>query len=259
MRCLAVADLHYSLPQFDWLLAEARHFDLIIISGDLLELSATVDRRAQIVVIRKYLLKLRELVPVVICSGNHDLTGRGVGGEQVADWMDVLGEDGIVADGESMAAGGALVTACGWWDGPLTKAATDDHLARDAAKNIRPWVWAYHAPPEGNPTAWSGSRHFGDPALAGWIAQYQPDVVLAGHVHEAPFVSGGRWAGRVGRTWVFNPGRQIGALPAHLVFDLKAAKAVWFSFDGAETVDLETSDDPVAISGLPAWLPQTMA
>jgi hypothetical protein len=29
MRCLVVADLHYSLPQFDWLLAAADEFDLV--------------------------------------------------------------------------------------------------------------------------------------------------------------------------------------------------------------------------------------
>jgi predicted phosphodiesterase len=33
MRCLVVADLHYSLPQFDWLLAAAPP-DLVIFAGD---------------------------------------------------------------------------------------------------------------------------------------------------------------------------------------------------------------------------------
>src|SRR5229473_4723071 len=36
MRCLVVADLHYSLPQFDWLLSAAPHFDLVIFAGDAL-------------------------------------------------------------------------------------------------------------------------------------------------------------------------------------------------------------------------------
>src|SRR3954471_993907 len=34
MRALVVADLHYSLPQFDWLLAAAPEFDLVIFAGD---------------------------------------------------------------------------------------------------------------------------------------------------------------------------------------------------------------------------------
>ena len=37
MRCLVVADLHYSLPQYDWLVNVADSFDLVIIAGDHLE------------------------------------------------------------------------------------------------------------------------------------------------------------------------------------------------------------------------------
>ena len=29
MRCLVVADLHYALPQFDWLVSAAPQFDLV--------------------------------------------------------------------------------------------------------------------------------------------------------------------------------------------------------------------------------------
>ena len=47
MRLLAVADLHYSLPQFDWVLEVAPDFDVVVLAGDLLELSSIVDRRAQ--------------------------------------------------------------------------------------------------------------------------------------------------------------------------------------------------------------------
>ena len=50
MRCLVVADLHYSLPQFDWLLSAAPQFDLVIFAGDALDLGSAVDFRAQIVV-----------------------------------------------------------------------------------------------------------------------------------------------------------------------------------------------------------------
>ncbi|MEH2592291.1 hypothetical protein V1273_006130 [Bradyrhizobium sp. AZCC 1721] len=52
MRCLVVADLHYSLPQFDWLLAAAREFDVVIFAGDALDISSFVDFRAQILVVK---------------------------------------------------------------------------------------------------------------------------------------------------------------------------------------------------------------
>ena len=47
MRCLVVADLHYSLPQFDWLLAAAPEFDVVIFAGDALDMdrSSTFARK----------------------------------------------------------------------------------------------------------------------------------------------------------------------------------------------------------------------
>jgi predicted phosphodiesterase len=47
MRCLVVADLHYSLPQFDWLLSAAPQFDLVIFAGDALDVGSAVDFRAR--------------------------------------------------------------------------------------------------------------------------------------------------------------------------------------------------------------------
>lgn len=72
MRILAVADLHYSLPQLDWVLENAPDFDVVVLAGDLLELASLVDRRAQSVVVRKYFSRLRAVTRLVICSGNHD-------------------------------------------------------------------------------------------------------------------------------------------------------------------------------------------
>ena len=96
----------------------------------------------------------------------------------------------------------------------------------------------YHWPPTGSPTSWTGRREYGDADLAGWIREYQPDLVLAGHVHESPFKPDGAWADRVGRTWVFNPGNQIGPVPAHIVLDLDADRATWVSMLGTEEIDL---------------------
>ena len=44
MRCLVVADLHYALPQFDWLVAAADHFDAVVFAGDALDLAS--DRKS---------------------------------------------------------------------------------------------------------------------------------------------------------------------------------------------------------------------
>src|SRR2546421_416832 len=94
MRCLVVADLHYSLPQFDWLLAAAPQFDLVIFAGDALDVGSFVDFRAQILVVKKYLSLLSGITRVILCSGNHDLDERSAEGEKVSrcrPWMVLSG------------------------------------------------------------------------------------------------------------------------------------------------------------------------
>src|SRR5262249_7532370 len=76
MRCLVVADLHYSLPQLDWLVSAAPQFDLLIFAGDALDIGSMVDFRAQIVVVKKYLALIAAQTRIILCSGNHDLDER---------------------------------------------------------------------------------------------------------------------------------------------------------------------------------------
>lgn len=256
MKLLVVADLHYSLPQFDWLLGAAPDYDAIIIAGDLLETSSMVDPGAQVVVVRKYLQRMRAVTKVIICSGNHDLDEIGKAGEKFAHWVSSAKRLRVLTDGETTVLGQTLITACPWWDGPDSRAAIATQLAAAAQLRVKEWLWIYHAPPTNSPTSWSGQRSFGDPALSEWIAKYSPDLVFCGHVHEAPFARGGSWADRIGGTWVFNAGRQIGPVPTHIALDTDAAEAAWFSFEGAEAVNLAAPlVRPIEpLSAMPAWM-----
>src|ERR1700754_165138 len=132
MRCLVVADLHYSLPQFDWLLAAAQEFDLVIFAGDALDIGSAVDFRAQILVVKKYLERLAGKSRVMLCSGNHDLDERNAEGEKYPRWIGEVRELGIACDGDSLAIGDTLFTVCPWWDGPLLRQRIDTQLSADA-------------------------------------------------------------------------------------------------------------------------------
>jgi predicted MPP superfamily phosphohydrolase len=114
MRALVVADLHYSLPQFDWLLAAAPEFDLVIFAGDALDIGSLVDFRAQILVVKKYLSLLSARTRVILCSGNHDLDERSAEGEKISRWVGEVRELGIACDGDSLAIGDTLFTVCPW-------------------------------------------------------------------------------------------------------------------------------------------------
>jgi hypothetical protein len=75
MRLLLVADLHYSLPQLDWVVENAARFD-VAMASDHLDLSSIVDGRAQSVVVGKYFSRLCEKTRGLVCSGNYDLDAK---------------------------------------------------------------------------------------------------------------------------------------------------------------------------------------
>ncbi len=256
MRCLVVADLHYSLPQFDWLVAAAPHFDVVIIAGDALDIGSIVDFRAQIVVVRKYLAMVAQRTRLMLCSGNHDLDDRDAEGEKISRWIGETSDLGVAHDGESLTIGDTFFTICPWWDGPRVRAQIGVQLDQAATTHKQRWVWVHHAPPANSPTSWAGSRSMGDAELVQWIEQYQPQIVFSGHVHQSPFIRNGSWFDRVGDTWVFNAGHQFGSPPAYIVIDLDANEAFWLSAAGEERIDLNAPVQRPAppLAQIPEWL-----
>lgn len=243
MRILLVSDLHYSLPQFDWVVRVAPSYDLVALAGDHLDISSPLSLDAQSVVILKYFSLIGDQSRIAVSSGNHDLTGPDEQGEQAALWLERARSAGIPTDGDSILHEDTLITICPWWDGPLGRDQLQARLAETAARRPARWIWIYHWPPLGSPTCWTGRRDYGDTELGGWIESYQPDLVLTGHVHEPPFKPAGSWADRLGDTWVFNPGRQIGPVPTHIDINLAEGTAAWRSLMGEEQLQLAS---PVA-------------
>jgi len=229
MKLIFLADLHFSLKQFDWLLAHADEYDLIVIGGDLLDLSGSLDLDVQITVIEKYFGLLAKNTKLVISSGNHDGDSRNAGDESVAQWLQDARTEGVYVDGDSFDLMDTRITVCPWWDGDISRAELEMQLEREAARVKGRWIWIHHAPPEGSRTSWAGRKFIGDEYLKKWIDRFQPDMVLSGHIHNAPFSEAGSWIDRIGHTWVFNTGRQIGPQPTTLTIDLKTLTAEWVS------------------------------
>ena len=243
MKILFVADLHYALKQFDWLMTKAADFDLAVIGGDLLDLGSALDLDVQILVVEKYLSRLSQRTQLLVSSGNHDCDTRSAANESVCKWLRDFKAGQLFVDGDSVEAAGALVTICPWWDGPVSRAEVENLLAQDAARVKAKWIWIHHAPPDRSPVSWTGKKFGGDEFLVEWIQRFEPDLVLSGHIHNAPFVADGSWIDRVGKTWVFNPGRQIGPYPTCLIFDLERMSVEWASL---EEQGMQQLDIPVA-------------
>ena len=102
MRILLVSDLHYTLPQLDWVVRAGPDYDLVVIAGDSLDLRSAVPLEAQSVILMNYLATLHSAVPVAVSSGNHDLTGADARGEQAALWLAEAKEMGIPTDGDAL-------------------------------------------------------------------------------------------------------------------------------------------------------------
>lgn len=247
MRALLVSDLHYDLRKLDWVLAQAADVDLLVVAGDLLDIGSGVPLDAQIVVVLEYLARFAQRTTTVACSGNHDLDHRTASDEKATDWILDARASGVVVDGDSRMVDGWLVTSCAWWEGPETLNHLEEGLARGAKQRQGPWIWAYHGPPEG-PLAWTGSKHFGDPELPRLIDVHRPDIVLCGHIHQAPFVEGGAWSEQRGTTWLFNSGYQRGQIPPHVFLDLDpdGGRAEWWSGMGSGEVSLGELRSPAA-------------
>ena len=238
MRILLVSDLHYSLKQLDWVVANGHLYDLVIVAGDSLDVASLVPLSAQSVVLLEYLSLLDASTRVAVSSGNHDLVGPDENGEQAALWLREAASAGIPTDGQSILVGDVLITICPWWDGPMGRQKVARQLAADGSRRPRRWIWVYHWPPLGSPTCWTGRVDYGDADLVGWITQHEPDLVLCGHVHQSPFAENGSWVDLAGQTWVFNAGNQRGPVPARIEVDMSAFTATWISLMGTESVDL---------------------
>lgn len=95
----------------------------------------------------------------------------------------------------------------------------------------------------------------GDQDIAKWIHHYGPDLVVAGHIHQSPFVKNGSWADQIGRTWIFNAGHQFGVPPAHIALETKLGEAVWVSAMDVQSVTLNASlQRPIpSAQAMPEW------
>src|SRR3954462_3204150 len=114
MQILLVSDLHYTLKQLDWVASVAGDFDLLVVAGDLLDISSIVEPDAQIAVILEYLSRLAAKTTVVACSGNHDLNARNEFDERAATWLDAARTSGVFVDGMRVETDEALITVCPW-------------------------------------------------------------------------------------------------------------------------------------------------
>ena len=242
MRLLLVSDLHYTLRAVRLGGRSCADFDLVVMAGDQLDIRSTVPLDAQIVV---------DAAATSSCcrppGGSSSAPATTISpvrtrnGERAARCgSSEARRRGVPTDGDAV-----LRRRHAHHDLPVVgrpaRARRRRRPARRATRRSRParWIWVYHWPPLGSPTCLDRqAAPTATTSSAAWIDEHRPDVVLSGHVHEPPFKPDGGWADRIGPTWVFNAGRQIGATPTCIEIDFDAQLATWTSLMGSEEIDL---------------------
>jgi len=233
---LIVSDLHYSLPQFDWLLEQAADHDLIIVAGDMMELGSTVDAETQATVVEKYFRLICEQTALVACSGNHDLVDDFTG-DRSTEWLRDMEIPGLIVDYGFLDLAPYHLFVFPWWESDEEK----DHLEgwlKKSDRNRETEIWVHHAPPQGTRVAWNGKKDLGDPVLTSWIETYQPFLVFCGHIHNAPYYPDGGWEDRMGRTRIFNAGKQGGNSPATMIYQIEEQTVTWCGMEGCQTLQI---------------------
>jgi DNA repair exonuclease SbcCD nuclease subunit len=149
MKRLLTADLHFRLHGFHWLIEQAPDFDLVCIAGDLLDMFKAETRLEQAREITRLIRELADLVPVALCSGNHDNAGRLVSHDRasVYGWFIELGaHPTIITDGSTRKLENLIVTRV-----PYHCSRQEKSIWLDRGSTIRkqtgiPWIVLHHVP-----------------------------------------------------------------------------------------------------------------
>lgn len=198
MTILHASDFHFNQHWFDWLLHHAPAHDLLVISGDLLDLSSATPHLRQISWVSDWLNDYPR--PMCVCSGNHDLEWDAETERWLpAYWLRDLVNPQVWSDGQRVTIDGTSLLNIGCTTKP---------------KGGEADVWVVHAPPSRTLVATRRDGvDYGDPDLIAAVRRHAPRLVLSGHVH-APL----HWREQSNSTLYLNPGRNAAApFPNHIL------------------------------------------
>ena len=237
MIILHVTDFHFNKRWFDWLPDNAPAHDLLVMSGDMLNLSDATSHRKQIFWVSDWIKDYP--FPLSVCSGNHDLEWDPEAELWTpAYWLRELSSHKVWTDGQRVTLGGLSL---------LNISCTTRPKGGDAD------IWVAHAPPAGTSVGTRlNGRCAGDPDLVGPAQRYAPRAILSGHIHD-PLA----WFEKRNSTLLLNPGRTPDArIPNHIVLDTEQFTCEFITAHGREVIaSLDTPESgasPDATQLIPA-------
>jgi hypothetical protein len=226
MKLLLTADLHFRLHWFRWLNEQAPDFDLVCIAGDLLDMFKSETRLEQARQVRTLIRELADLVPVAVCSGNHDNAGRLVSHDRasVYGWFVELGaHPNIITDGSTRKLENLIVTTIPYHCSRQEKSIWLDRGSTIRRQTGMPWIVLHHVPPK------TGSGVSGEESEASeFLVTYRPDYFVSGHDHAFPYESGQSWNRKMADSRLLIPGQLLEApFPNHIKLNTESGEPSW--------------------------------
>ena len=211
MKLLIVADVHARKDWWHWLCRVAPAYDGVIVAGDLID---GVSRPQHLTDDRKLAEHscetIRKTTPVFIAEGNHHAVGHWA-------WMKAhLGRHRLE---------GLVIQTLPYADHETQF--TELKISRQIAEaEDRIWICVEHYPPIRSRISGVGDNYMLE--VRSLLAR--PDILVCGHIHEAPFKINGSWHDIIGQTLCLNPGCLWGAEePCHIILDFAQHTATWIT------------------------------
>ena len=182
----------------------------------------------------------KKKVSLAICSGNHDSYGdflsTGLVDSDFADialpgftemllsesqWMRHLPAV-VCGDGQTICfKGKCILTSCEFAIEDISHQRAIRELMKQGRelKKVKklPWIVIHHEPPAGiNLAKADRMADMGNSFLSENLREFQPDIVLSGHVHNAPFLHG-TCCEQYAKSHCFNVGHQSDSAKPHWV------------------------------------------
>ena len=218
MRFLLCSDLHARPDWYFWLSEAASQFNAVIVAGDLIDMFRSEEKIRQACSLAEAHLEAikRGGIPVFVAEGNHDASiswpwlKLQLGRHQIGDFL-------VQTFPDDHGRGSRL----------------DLRVSREIANEMKlTWIVVDHYPPVRSRTH-SGDDYY----LNKETIDFHPDIIVSGHMHQAPFVEGGSWHDRVNGTLCLNAGCRWNAYqPCHIVLDSEKRRATWFTPEKTETI-----------------------
>lgn len=196
MTLLHVTDLHFNQAQFEWI-AEQRHdYDLICLTGDLIDSDKEPSLEEQIEWIEQWFKKIK--TTMFVCSGNHDI--------EVFDrenWLSEIDSNYIYPDN-------GVYTYKGIKIGCYPYIGAEGYFEYDECE-----ILLHHVPPANtNTSLLESGADWGDENLYHALTNgiISPKYILSGHVHHPK-----GYSDSILNTTIYNPGYMAGNVPAYQI------------------------------------------